>query len=137
MIEKSLMIIIFMYAVSISVIGGQYVMGDVFGVTLTNFEGVPIESSILGFINEDEINTRAANIVAANYTTQNGDYYNKIETFTTSAAYVAWELITLLTGTYIFNFLYLMGIPLIFVVGLVMLYVMLLARAIIGYVRGI
>ena len=130
------MIIIFMYATSMSLLGGQYVLGDVFGITLTNIDGVPIESHLLGFINEDELNERSANIASADFQ-GNSTYYDRVETFTTAAAFIAWELITLLTGTYIFNFLYLMGVPLIFVSIFVTLYMLLLARAIIGYVRGI
>lgn len=136
MIEKALIVIIFMYAVSMSVLGAQLVLADAFGITLTNLEGVPIESHIVGFINETELNQRTANIASANFT-GNTTYYDKIETFTTSAAYVAWELITLLTGTYIFNIMYLMGVPLHFVLIFVTLYILLLARAIIGYIRGI
>lgn len=130
------MVIVFMYAVSMSILGAQYVLADAFGLTLTNFEGEPIESHIVGFINEDELNERTANIAAANFTA-NTTYYDRIETFTTSAAYVAWELITLLTGTYIFNIMLLMGVPEHFVLIFVTLYILLLARAIIGYIRGI
>lgn len=136
MIEKALIVIIFMYATSMSILGAQYVLADAFGWTLTNFDGEPIESHLVGFVNEDELNTRTSNVAAANFT-GNTTYYDRIETFTTSAAYVAWELITLLTGTYIFNIMWLMGVPIHFVLIFVTLYILLLARAIIGYIRGI
>ena len=135
MIEKALIVIIFMYAASMSMIGGQ-IVADMMGITIVNYNGVPVTSHIATAINEDELNTRTANIVSANYT-GNSTFYDKIETFTTSAAYVAWELITLLTGTYIFNVLLIMGIPNHFVLIFVTLYVLLLARAIIGYIRRI
>lgn len=125
-----------MYAASLSIMGVQYVIADVFHVELTNLDGVPITSSIVGFIGQNEFNQRMINIVEANFTS-NSTFYSKIETFTTGAAFVAWELVTLLTGTYIFNFLYLMGVPLIFVMAFLMLYLFLLARAILGYVRGV
>lgn len=125
-----------MYAASLSIMGVQYVIADVFHVELTNLDGVPITSSIVGFIGQNEFNQRMINIVEANFTS-NSTFYSKIETFTTGAAFVAWELVTLLTGTYIFNFLYLMGMPLIFVMAFLMLYLFLLARAILGYVRGV
>jgi len=136
MMEAALKIMLFMWSVSFSVLGGQFVVGDVIGIELTNFDGVPIKSHILTIIDEDTINITTENIVTANFTT-NSTFYDKVETFTTGAAFVAWELVTLLSGTYIFNFLFLMGIPLIFVTFLVILYLALLARAIIGYVRGI
>lgn len=136
MMEKALIIIIFMYAASFSIYGAQYVVGDVFGITLKSYEGVALKSYLLDFFNEGSINTVTENIQTANFT-GNTTYYNKIETFTTAAAYIAWELVTLLTGLYIFNFIYLMGIPLIFVVPIVILYLFILSRAIIGYIRGI
>lgn len=136
MIEKALMIIIFMYAASYSILGAQYVLADVLGVTLTSYDGVVIESHVISFVDESFINTQTQNIVDADFT-GNSTYYDKVETSTTSAAYVAWELVTLLTGTYIFNFMYLMGIPLYFVAIFVILYVLLMARAIIGLIRGI
>ena len=136
MIDKPLIIIIFTYALSFSILGIQFEVADVWKKTLVNFEGEPIESHIVNFINQDELNQRSVNMVNANFT-GNSTYYSKIETFTTGAAFVAWELITLLSGLYIFNFVYLMGVPQYFVVGLVMLYLILLGRAIVGYVRGI
>ena len=136
MIDKALMIIIFMYAVGFSMLGIQYTLADTFGITMTNMEGTPIKSALHGFIKDDEINTRTQNIVSANFQ-GNSTYYDKVETFTTGAAFVAWELVTLMTGTYIFYIMFLFGVPEIFVLVFVTLYVLLLARAIIGYVRGI
>lgn len=136
MIDKALMIIIFMYAAGFSIVGVQFTLGDVFGITLTNTEGVPVDSALRGFIKQDELNIRSANIVSANFTT-NSTFYDRIETFTTGAAFVAWELITLMTGTYIFYIMILFGIDPVFVVGFLALYLMLLARAVIGYIRGI
>ena len=149
MIDKALIVIIFMYAISFSILGVQHEIGDVYHkniVTLVDVydsngnisihAGTPIKSSLLGYINQDEINRRALNMLTANYT-GNTTYYNKIETFTTGAAFAAWELITLLSGTYIFNMMYLLGVPLHFVIGFLALYLILLSRAITGYVRGV
>ena len=149
MIDKTLVIIIFMYAISFSILGIQYELGDIYGVTLVTIvdlrdssgnivtpAGTAIESSLLGFINQGELNQRAINIVQGNFT-GNTTYYDKVETFTTGAAFVAWELVTLLSGTYIFNMMYLLGVPLYFVIGFLALYLFLLARTIIGLVRGI
>ena len=57
MIEKSLIIITFMYAVSFSMLAGQYVLGDVFGVTITNFEGAEIKSNLLDVISTGTLNS--------------------------------------------------------------------------------
>jgi hypothetical protein len=147
--ESALKIMLFMWSVSFSVLGGQYIIGDVINVDLqntwTDFNGdgvidtsdhVKLKSHLLTIIDEDTINETTQNIVTANFTT-NSTYYDKVETFTTGAAFVAWELVTLLSGTYIFNLLYLMGLPVMFIAFFVILYLALLARAIIGYVRGI
>lgn len=136
MIDKALMIIIFMYAIGFSIVGIQFTLADVFGITLTNIEGVPVDSALRGFIKQDELNIRSINIITANFTT-NSTFYDKIETFTTGAAFVAWELITLMTGTYVFYIMILFGIDEIFVITFLALYLFLLARAIVGYVRGI
>jgi len=136
MIDKALMVIIFMYAVGFSIVGIQFTLADVFGITLTNMEGQPVDSALRGFLKQDELNIRSSNIVTANFTA-NSTFYDRVETFTTGAAFVAWELITLMTGTYIFYIMILFGIDEIFVIGFLALYLMLLARAIVGYIRGI
>ena len=136
MIDNALKIIIFMYAAGFSLLGVQYTLADTMGFTMTNMDGVPIKPALHGFIQDDQINTRTSNIVSANFQ-GNSTYYDRVETFTTGAAFVAWELVTLMTGTYIFYIMYLFGVPLIFVLGMTILYGFLLARAIIGYVRGI
>ena len=136
MIDNALKIIIFMYAAGFSLLGVQYTMADTIGLEMTNMDGVPIKSALHGFINDDEINTRTQNIVSADFQ-GNSTYYDKVETFTTGAAFVAWELVSLMTGTYIFYIMFLFGVPEIFVLVFVTLYVLLLARAILGYVRGI
>ena len=43
MIDKALMIIIFMYSLSFSMLGIQYTVGDTFGVPLTNLAGTPVK----------------------------------------------------------------------------------------------
>jgi hypothetical protein len=136
MIDNALKIIIFMYAAGFSLLGVQYTLADTMGFTMTNMDGVPIKPALHGFIQDDQINTRTSNIVSANFQ-GNSTYYDRVETFTTGAAFVAWELVTLMTGTYIFYIMFLFGVPEIFVLVFVTLYVLLLARAILGYVRGI
>jgi hypothetical protein len=136
MIDNALKIIIFMYAAGFSLLGVQYTMADTIGLEMTNMDGVPIKSALHGFIKDDNINARTANIVSADFQ-GNSTYYDKVETFTTGAAFVAWELVSLMTGTYIFYIMYLFGVPSMFVLVFITLYALLLARAILGYVRGI
>jgi len=130
MIEKSLYIMIFMYATSFGLLGAQFLVGDVIGVTMTDIEGNPLKSSILTTIQVDTLGTSAQNVIGTNQTTVVSDPI-------TAAAGIAWELIQLMTGTYIFNIAYLMGVPLIIVAGMTLLYIILLMRTIIAYLRGV
>jgi len=136
MIDNALKIIIFMYAAGFSLLGVQYTMADTIGLEMTNLDGTPIKSALHGFIKDDTINEKTSNIVSADFQ-GNSTYYDKVETFTTGAAFVAWELVSLMTGTYIFYIMYLFGVPSMFVAVFITLYALLLARAILGYVRGI
>ena len=118
-------------------VGLEYTLGQVYHVELVSpVSGEPINSSIVGYLQQDDLNTRTQNIVTANYTT-NSTFFDKVETFTTGAAFVAWELIGLMTGTYIFWIMGLFGVPTWMITMFVTLYILLLARSIIGYVRGI
>jgi len=121
---------IFMYATSFGLLGAQFLVGDVIGVTMTDIEGNPLKSSILTTIQVDTLGTSAQNVIGTNQTTVVSDPI-------TAAAGIAWELIQLMTGTYIFNIAYLMGVPLIIVAGMTLLYIILLMRTIIAYLRGV
>ena len=119
-------------------VGMEYSVNQVYHVDMVSpLTGEPMPSSaIVGYMQNAQFNESTGEIVTANFTS-NSTFYNKVETFTTGAAYVAWELIGLMTGTYIFNMMLLMGVPVWFVTAFIALYILLLARAIIGYVRGI
>ena len=45
--QKALIIWIFMFFFGMSGLVMQYVAGDVFGITIKNFDGVPLQSNIL------------------------------------------------------------------------------------------
>ena len=137
MIEKALMTLIFMYAVSFSLLAGQYFIGDVLGITLTNWQGVQIKSAILEFINQDTVNDVTSNIANIN-NTRNSTLDAVTQSFELGLN-IGFELITLITGTYIFNLLYLLlgtGSE-IFIAGFVAIYAILLGRALIAYLRGV
>lgn len=135
MYEKALIVIIFMYAASFSVLIGQYVWADVMGITLTNSEGVPLKPSILAFINIENINEITANIAGSQ--SQENSTLSPVDNAFAVGYYVGWQLITLLTGTYIFNVLFLLGVPAIAIAPMVIIYVFLLGRALIAYIRGL
>lgn len=130
MMEKALVVMIFLYAPGFSLLAGQYVIGDVYNITLVSpVTGQPIKSSLLSFINLSNVNTIEQNVTS----TTRGSVVTNINSFLG----MVWELVLLLTGTYIFNILYLLGVPAIAIVGMVAIYFFLLIRAYFGYIRGI
>ena len=103
---------------------------------MTNFQGVEIKPAVLQYINTDTLNSISTDIINANSTTS--AIITGIERAFTVGFKVGWDLITLLTGTYIFNFLYvLLGpVSLLLAAPIVTIYVFLLGRAIMSYVRN-
>ena len=129
MIEKALIVIVFMYAISFSLLGGQYIM-DIFGITMTTYDGTEVRSSLLAIVDTNELNTVTSELVNVNGTAAGLDPFGV-------AAVLTVELLQLMTGTYIFNLLFLFGVPAVFVYGMMVLYALLLFRALIAYMRGI
>lgn len=113
----------------------QYVLGDVFGITITNWEGTPIKSELLEFIEQDTFNQVTLAISQVN-DTRNSTLEAVTQSFEIGIA-ITFELFTLLTGVYILNFLLLMGVPPILLAGIMVIYVIQLGRAVIAYVRGV
>ena len=129
LMEKSLILILFMYIAGASLIGAQFIWADVFHVTMTNFQGVPLKDNLLHDINMGSINGVGGAVLNNTSTTA-----ANAAIFT---AQVAWDLILLMSGTYIFDFIFQMGVPAIFVTIFIIGYLFLLVRTIMGYVRGI
>lgn len=150
MIDKALIIVIFFYAAGFFLVGLQFTLADLYGFEMVGCKEdddptsptfreticTPLKSNVIGYLQLDNFNERTDNIQSANYT-GNSTFFDKIETFTTGAAFVAWELVTLMSGTYIFYIMLLLGVPSWIVTMMIGLYILLLARAILGYVRGI
>lgn len=135
MIEKALFIAISMYALSFSLLIGQYVFADVVGLTMYSpVTGLAFQSSILQFIDTGNINTISTTVVNVNATTSNT--FTGIERAFQLGMTVGLELFELLTGTYIFNLLTILGVPAIAILPLVVLYVFLMIRAAMSYFRN-
>lgn len=135
MIEKALIVIIFMYSVSFAVLAGQYLIGDVFGITLKNYNGDEIRTPLLDVIDQDTLNSVTLSIANANDTRD--DTLSALENAYQVGISVGFDLVMLLTGTYIFNLLWLLGVPPIIIAGMVIIYAILLGRALIAYIRGV
>ena len=127
-----------MYAVSISYLTVEYAFIDVFHITVTNYNGDVLTGAFVQTqLHMDTLNSVTGDIINGTYTATNGTFYDRVETFTTAAAAISWNLVTILTGLYIFNLILFLGVPLVFVIGMAILYVILLARTIVGLIRGI
>lgn len=135
MIDKSLYVIIFFYACGFMLLGVQFVLGDVYHIEMTNLDGDPLQSSVLQFIDTDNINAITANI--ANATDAENSTLDAIVNAFQLGYNIGIEFALLLTGTYIFNIMYFFDIPVIIIAGFVALYLFCVGRTLIAYIRGV
>ena len=124
--------------------GVQYTIGDIIGVDLVALD--PVTGSFTSTKMTDLLNEETTENTNYNSFSDLSNGTNQIITLdenavTTNpigeAARVALLLFQIITGTYIFTILTYFGVPAIFVAGITMIYVILLARTIIAYLRGI
>lgn len=135
MIEKALFIAISMYALSFSLLIGQYVFADVLGMSMYSpVTGIRLQPAVLQFINTGTLNTIAVDVVNVNSTTSN--VFTGIERAFQLGMTIGLELFQLMTGTYIFSLVQVLGIPNIVTLPFVTLYVFLLIRAAMSYFRN-
>lgn len=124
-----------MYALSFSLLIGQYIWGDVVGLTMYSpISGLEFQPSVLQYINTDNLNSISESVVTVNSTTSNS--FTGIERAFQLGMTVGLQLFELLTGTYIFNLLQVLGLPSIFTLPIVALYVFLMIRAAMAYFRN-
>lgn len=124
-----------MYALSFSLLIGQYVFADIVGLTLYSpVTGAPLQSAVLQYINTGTINSITTSTVNVNATTANT--FTGIERAFQLGMTVGLQLFQLMTGTYIFNLLTLLGVPDLVILCLVTLYVFLMIRAAMSYFRN-
>lgn len=122
-----------MLSISIGISVAQYVYADAYGIILVGTDGKPLRSVILQITNIGTINTLMGEANSLNSTNIGGNPLG----VASGIANLAVTLVELVTGTYVFDILYHLGVPTIFIVGMIMLYVALLARAILGWIRGV
>jgi hypothetical protein len=126
-----------MYAASISFLTVEYMFVDVFHITVTNYNGQELTGGLVTNFMELETFDAVSGAIVNGTFNQNTTFYNKVETYATAGAAVAWNFVTLLSGLYIFNLVIFLGVPLPFVIGIAILYVFLLARTIIGLLQRV
>ena len=137
MLDKALMMLIIMYATSVAFLTVEYTIVDVLHVEVINYRGQTLNSTLVEtWMNMDVFNEQSQKIINGTFNENTTDY-NRVETSITAAAAVAWNLIILLTGTQIFALMYFFGVPWPLVGGLVIIYMVLLARAIFGYINRV
>lgn len=137
MLDKALFIVLSIYAISVCYITVEWTVVDVIHVDVKNYRGETLNSTLVNtFMDMETFNAQSLLIINGTFD-QNTTDYNRVETSITAAAAVAWNLIILLSGLGIFTLLYFVGVPLPLVVGLAVLYMLLLARAIFGYLNRV
>ena len=122
-----------MLAIGIGISVAQFVYADAYGVVLVGFDGLPLKDIVLQISNVGTINTLIGQANSLNSTNIQSDPLG----VASAIAGISVTLVELVTGTYVFDILYHLGVPIIFVAGMVILYVALLARAILGWIRGV
>lgn len=139
-VDKALIVIIFMYAVSTTVLAGQFLIGDVFGFTLVSpVTNVPMKSTLLGITNLNFFQSLEQNATQQQRPTIFSQVCPSCVTLANQVGFwgnVFWEVFLLLTGTYIFQVLVFFGVPGIIVIIILIPYYILLFRAVIGYVKN-
>ena len=133
--EKSLIIIMLMYSLSFSLLGMQFVLADVFHTQLTNFQGQPIKNILITGVGTATLNSIEGQSTCTTATCK-AQAVNPV-TYLQIAAQYAWNIFMLIAGLYIFQFLFDLGVPLIFMSGFIALYLFLLIRSMMGWIRGI
>ena len=129
-IEKSLIIIMFCYAATFSLLGAQFIWADVFHTTITDFQGQPLKHQLLTDIHTDTLNHISNTMIQTNSSSVGFDAI-------ATAGLIGWDLILLIAGVGVFDLLAQLGVPLLFVYIMVGLYIFLLGRSIMGWIRGI
>ena len=130
MIDNALIVIIFMYVLSFSFLGVQYMLADTLGIQMTSLSGEVLRPNILASTNIDRLDAIARD---ASDTPIDAIEENPV----LAAASIAWDILQILTGTYIFTVLLLLDIPHIFVSMTVIIYTLLMVRTVVAYLRGI
>lgn len=138
MINKSFYIILFMYITSGFMAGGQYLYGDAFDIDITSPTGKGIAQSLDDVANIDSFNEQTEAILSAREESldSEGSPFDCIIAFNSCMAVVVWDISTLMTGTYVFNVLEIIGVPFQFVVIFILAYSVFLIRTIAGMLRG-
>lgn len=137
-----MIIIIFMYLSGYCLIGVQWLYADVLNITLVNEDGIELRSTIIDIIDQENINAVSVNI--ANATQAENSTLSAIDNafqvgYNVAKIYVGAgvDVAMLLTGTYIFNLVFWVGVPAIFIVPMAVVYCFMLGRTLIAYIRGV
>ena len=127
-----------MYVTSIGFLAVEYAFIDVFHITVTNFDGQVLTGAFVQTqMHMSTLNTVTADIINGTYVPTNGTFYDRVETVTTAAAAISWNLFTILTGLYIFNLVLFLGVPLVFVIGLAIAYSIMFGLTAVEIIRGV
>lgn len=131
-VDKSLIIMIFMYSISFTVLAGQALIADAFHFTLISpVTNVPMKSTLLSIGNINNFQSIEQNATTA----QRGTFYN-LQNQVGYWGNLFFDIFLVLTGTQIFQVLVFFGIPGIFVLVILVPYYIFLFRTVLGYAKN-
>ena len=124
-----------MYLMSIGFLITDIAILDPLGMNLYDIEGEQIDD-IQGFVNNN--GTAFQNIANSTLNPSNSDgtIFDRVLLFSQGGFTAIWELLALLSGTYHFQFLMLLGIPNIFIISLQLIFGFIIAHTVISYIMG-
>lgn len=127
-----------MYATSSMVAVGQYYVADAYDITLRSPSAEALERDLDKLLGIDKFNDANQQIINAKEEARDaeGNPFDCIIEFNSCMASVVWDVVTLLSGTYIFNVLAIFGVPSPVIAIMILLYSLFLGRTIAGMLRG-
>jgi hypothetical protein len=131
--DKALLVWLFMLSISIGIAVAQFVYADAYGIVLRGSDGLPLKD-----ITQQIANAGTQNRLLQDANTLNATNIGANPVGTASGIIdISVSLVELISGTYVFDILLHLGVPVIFVGGMILLYIALLGRSILGFIRGV
>lgn len=131
--DKAMIVWVFMFMIGVGIATAQYIYADVYGITLKDVNGQPLKDVVLQISNINTINTLQGGLNQLNGT--------NIQTnpvgVASGIASVSVTLIEVILGVYVFDILYHLGVPLIFIAAMIAAYVIFVGRAVLGWIKGV
>lgn len=127
--SKPIVIIVYLYAISFSMLAVQFAVADVFGLTLTSpITGTPLKSFFLSSTSQNNLGA-----IQQNYTSTTR---NEVVNSASIGLGTVWETIQVLLLGEIFNIFIFFGLPSVWINGFLYLYYILVGITFVALLLG-